>query len=214
LNGESERKTHFPNIPRERAAIHPILGNIFQALRRFPEQRDRAGDGQADYIEVAAFYAWNPTGGVALNRVGSGFVERLAAADILRDLSVLEEVERDLRDLHVGEDLASVGNGNACEDGVRAPAEKLQHTTGILNAGGLAQDVAIAYDTGVGAENKERILPRVERAAKIPDGLCLFFGEALNVSGGALVPQTFFVDIGGLYLEGKASLCEQFAATR
>jgi len=40
------------------------------------------GDGEADYVEVAALDAGDPAGGVALDGVGAGFVHRLAGGDV------------------------------------------------------------------------------------------------------------------------------------
>ena len=95
-----------------------------------------------------------------------------------------------------------------------AAAEELQHPVGVVGAGGLAEDMAVADDAGVGAEDDERVFGRVERAAEIPDGLSLLFGEALDVGGGDLVRESIFVDVGGVDSENETRLGEEFAAAR
>jgi hypothetical protein len=56
-------------------------------LAGFEESGDE-GDGEADYVEIAAFDAGNPTGGVALDGVGSCFVHGLAGGDVGIDFLV------------------------------------------------------------------------------------------------------------------------------
>src|ERR1700722_4345695 len=178
------------------------------------EQRNRARNGQADHVEEAAFDAGNPAGGIALNPVSSGLVERFARADVLFDLGFAKDVEGDLRDLHIADGLASADCGDTSKDSVGAPAEKFQHAAGIFGVHRLTQNVAVAHNTGVGAENDERIVQRVERAAKIPDGLSLFYRQTMHVGRCDLIRQAFFIDVGRLDRKGEPGLSEQFPAAR
>ncbi len=86
--------------------------------------------------------------------------------------------------------------GYAGEDSVGSTGQDLEHAVSVVGAEGLTEDVAVADDAGVGAEDDERVFGSVERAAAIPDGLGLLFGEALDVGGGDLVGETVFVDVG------------------
>ena len=49
------------------------------------EEGGDEGDGQADDVEITAFDAGNPTGGAALDGVGSGFVHGFAGGDVSID---------------------------------------------------------------------------------------------------------------------------------
>ena len=48
----------------------------------FAEELDYCGYGEAHYVEEVAFDAGDPAGGVALDAVGSGFVERVPGGKI------------------------------------------------------------------------------------------------------------------------------------
>jgi len=97
-----------------------------------------------------------------LDGVGSSFVEGVAGGDVVGDLGVCEDVDGDLCDFDVADDFGAGGGGDTGEDGVGATTEKLQHAVGVVGAGGLAQNVTVAHDAGVGAEDDERVFGPIE----------------------------------------------------
>ena len=60
------------------------------------QQADGGGDGEAYYVEVVAFDAGDPAGGVALDAVGAGFVERVAGGDVVAEFGVGDFGEGDV----------------------------------------------------------------------------------------------------------------------
>ena len=77
----------------------------------------------------------------------------------------------------------------------------------------LAQNVAVADDAGVGAEDDQRIIGRIRRAMRIPDRLRLLLRQPLDIGSRGLVGQKVFIEIRGC---GKleARLRKKFAAAR
>ena len=116
------------------------------------------GDGEADYVEVVALDAGDPAGGAALDGVGSGFVHGLSGGDVGFNFFIGEGEEADAGDF--GGDLSAVGgdDGDAGDDLVGTAGEKAQHAGGVGWAFGLAEDVVVEGDGGVGAEDDEGLL--------------------------------------------------------
>src|SRR5262249_22796799 len=78
---------------------HGLIGACLSA----GEQRHGSCKRQAHHVEVAAFDAWNPTGGVALDAVGSGLIHGLATHEVVDELFFVDEVEEDLGDLDLAD---------------------------------------------------------------------------------------------------------------
>ena len=74
---------------------HPVTGWVRSCESEGFEEGGDEGDGQADYVEVAAFDAGDPAGGAALDGVGSGFVDGLAGGDVGGDFFFGEGEEFD-----------------------------------------------------------------------------------------------------------------------
>jgi hypothetical protein len=53
---------------------------------RFAEELDGGGDGEAHDVEEVAFDTRDPAGGVALDAVGAGFVERVAGGKVVDEV--------------------------------------------------------------------------------------------------------------------------------
>ena len=99
-----------------------------------------------------------------------------------------------------------------------AAAEQLEHTACVGDVSRLAQDVAVADDACVGAEDDDGVVGCVFEArrgfVRVPDSLGFLFGEALDVGGGGFFGEAVFVEVGGGYGKLEARLREQFAAAR
>jgi hypothetical protein len=122
--------------------------------------------------------------------------------------------------------------GDAGDDAMGAAGEETQHAGGVGGVFGLAEDVVVEGDGGVGAEHLRAAdgacgaprgswLPTLspERRRKgggtdefVVDGLGFFAGEAGDVGDGVFVGVGVFGDVGGVDLEGEAGLGEEFAA--
>jgi len=187
---------------------------LVAALVGAGEQGDGAGERKTHDVEVAAFDAGDPAGGVALDSVGSGLVHGLAAHEVVDELLVVDEVEEDLSDLDLADHAGARDSGDSGEDLVGASGEQLEHAACVGLIGGLAEDFAVEDDGSVGAEDDERVAGVVVVAVTIEDGLGLFDGEALNVFCGGLAGLKALVEVGGLDGEGEAYLFEKLAAAR
>jgi len=121
------------------------------------EEAESSSDGQADDVEIAALDARDPAGGVALDAVGAGFVEGLAAGEIVDQFGLLDDIEGDLGDFDVGERLGRGEDGDTGHDGVGAAGEEVEHASGVSLVGGLAENLAVGHDAGVGGEDDQRV---------------------------------------------------------
>ena len=122
------------------------------------QQGDRSRNRKPNHVEVAALNPRNPPRRVSLDGISPGLIQWFTTRDVLRDLGIIDAVERHLRDLQISDDLASRNNSKARENSVRTPAQQLQHPSRIGRIDGLAQYVTIANDAGIGAKNKERLI--------------------------------------------------------
>jgi len=115
------------------------------------EEGGDEGDGESNDVEVVAFDAGDPAGGAALDGVGAGFVQGLAGGDVGCDFFVREGKEFDGGDF--GGYFSGLGgdDGDAGDDAVGAAGEKTQHAGGVGGVRGLAEDVVVEGDGGVGA---------------------------------------------------------------
>lgn len=185
------------------------------ALLGAGEQGDGAGERKAHDVEVAAFDAGDPAGGIALDAIGSGFVHGLAAHEVVDELLVVDEVEEDLGNLDLADHAGAGDGGDSGEDLVGASGEELEYAARVGLIDGFAEDFAVEDDGGVGAQDDEGVGGVVfVVAAAIEDGLGFFDGEALDVLGGGLVGLEEFIEVGGLDGEGEADLFEELAAAR
>ena len=93
-----------------------------------------------------------------------------------------------------------------------SPAEQLQHPARIRPVYRFAENMTIADDAGIGPKHNERVVIRIERLPRRPDGLGLLFGKPLNVRCSSFIRQQIFVQISRLGCEDKAGLGQQFVA--
>jgi hypothetical protein len=107
------------------------------------------GEGQAYDVEVAAFDAGNPPGGVALDGVGSGFVGGLAGGDVVADFLFGEGEELDC--CYFGSYFGARGtdDGYAGDDAVGATGEEAEHSGGVFVVFRFAEDVIVEGNGGV-----------------------------------------------------------------
>ena len=196
-------------MPRT-ALLAAMIGEV---VLRFGEEREGAGDGQSDDVVEAAFDARDPAGGVALDAVGAGLVHWLAGGEVVDELVFRNAVESDLRDFDVAETFAATHDSNSREDLMGAAGEKLKHAARVGLVYRLAEDLAVAEDTGVGGEDDERSLHGMKGLARSPDGFRLLLGESKDEGGGGFVGFALLGDIGCFDGEGEAGLGEEFTAT-
>src|ERR1035441_3006631 len=107
------------------------------------EELGHQGDGQTDYVEIAAFNAGNPAGGAALDGVGTGFVERFAGGDVGGDLLVAEGEEFDGGNFGDGFSVICGDDGDAGEHAMSAAGEKVQHAGGVGGGFWLGGEVIV-----------------------------------------------------------------------
>jgi hypothetical protein len=122
------------------------------------QKSNRSRNRKSHNVEVTSLNPRNPTRRVSLNGVGSGLVQRFATRNVLRDLGVIDAIKRHLGNLQISDNLASGNNRKARENSVCAPAQQLKHSARIGRIGRFAQYVPVANDTGIGAENKQRVI--------------------------------------------------------
>src|ERR1017187_7687461 len=123
---------------------------------RLINHADYAGDGEAHDVEVVAVDAGDPAGGVALDAVGPGLVERLGGGAI--------EVEFGCGDFGEGDcgGFNGAGHAGARDDGyagkhlVHAAGEAEEDALRVLGVVGLGEDFVVEDDGGVGTEDEQR----------------------------------------------------------
>ena len=148
----------------------------------FAEETDGGGEGKAHDVEEVAFDAGDPAGGVALDAVGSGFVEAVAGGEVVGEVGGGDGGEED----GGGFDVRALGGG--CDDGdagmdlVRAVGELAKHALGVGEVCGLVEDLCVVEDYG---------------------GVCAEDG-GVGVAG--------LVDVGGEDVEAEGGLGEEVAA--
>ena len=173
------------------------------------DEADDAGDGQAHDVEVVAFDARNPAGGVALDAVGAGLVEGLGRGAVAIELALGDVGEDDVGGLDRAACAGAGGDGDSGEDLVGAAGEPAEHAAGVVGVGGLGEDLVAGDYGGVGAEDDELA---VEAGVSGEDRGGFFFGEPLDVGGGGLGGARGLVDVGGLDIEEVSGLGEELAA--
>lgn len=117
------------------------------------EEGGDEGYGEADDVEVTALDAGNPAGRAALDGVGAGFVHRLFGGNVSGDAGVREGEEVDGGGLVGGAGGVRSDESDAGEDFVDAAGEEAQHAGSVIGVYGLAEDVAVEGDGGVGAQD-------------------------------------------------------------
>jgi len=103
----------------------------------FAEEARDGGDGEAHDVEEVAFDAGDPAGGVALDAVGAGFVEREEDAGGF-----------DVRVLAGGRD-----DGDAGVDLVDAIGKLAEHSFSVGEVCGFVEDLLFRDNRGVGTED-------------------------------------------------------------
>jgi hypothetical protein len=171
----------------------------------FAEELEDGGDGEAHYVEEVAFDAGDPAGGVALDAVGSGFVEGVVGGEVEGEFGLGDGGKEDGGGFYVGAGGGAGGDGDAGVDLVGAVGEAAEHVGGFGEVCGFAEDFVAECYGGVGTEDGGG-------GVEGGDGLGLFEGEALDVGGGGFVGAERLVDVGGEDVEGEAGLGEEVSA--
>ncbi len=186
-----------------------MAGYSVVALERtgFAEEADDGGEGEAHDVEEVAFDAGDPAGGVALDAVGSGFVERVAGGEVVGQVGVGDGGEEDAGGLDVGEAGGGSDDGDAGVDLMDAVGEGAEHALCVCEVCGFIEDFLFTDDSGVGTQDGCFGVEGMDR-------LRFFEGKALHVGGGRLVGMTRLVDVGGENVEAQACLGEKIAAAR
>ena len=102
--------------------------------------------------------------------------------------------------------------GDAGDDAMGAAGEQAQHAGGVGGVFGLAEDLIVEGDGGVGAEDDLQWVGCFGREFR-EDGLGFLAGQAGYVGDGVFVGVGIFRDVGGMDLKCEAGLGEEFAAT-
>lgn len=166
------------------------------------------GQGEADYIEVVAFDARDEAAGLALDGVGAGFVARLAGCEVTRDFARGERSEMDFGGFDEGAALGAgeAEEGDAGDDGVRAPGEGFEHVAGVVCRARLAEDAAVEGDEGVGGEDDGWA------QGVRGDAFGFSVGEAFDESDWRFTRASSFVDGRRGNLEPETGVAENFGA--
>jgi hypothetical protein len=135
---------------------------------------DDGGDWEAHDVKEVAFDTGDPAGGVALDAIGAGFVERVAGGEIVGEVGVGNGGEEDAGGFYVGALGGGCDQGDACVDLVASVGELAKDALGVGKICGFVEDLLFADDGGVGTEDGGLGVEGV-------DGLSFFEGEALDV---------------------------------
>jgi len=112
-----------------------------------------AGGGEADDVVVVAVDLGDGGGADPfLDGVGAGLVVRLEGVDVVRYFVVNQYSEGDFSSFVETDSICGGAENDAGDDLVGAAREKLDHTDGVFAVLGLAEDVLVAEDEGVGGE--------------------------------------------------------------
>jgi len=107
-----------------------------------------------------------------------------------------------------------------------AAGEETQHACGVGGVGGLAEDVVVEGDDGVGGEyhlrlgrrhlqcGRRSLLARTSFCDFAENSFGFFAGEASDVGDGVFVGEGILGNVGGMNGERVAGLGEEFAASR
>lgn len=148
-----------------------------------------------------------------MDGIGTGLVHGLAGGDVIRDLFVGEGEKADCGDFGGDFDAFGGDDGNAGDDAMGATGEQTQDAGCFGGAIGLAEDVAVECDGGIGAEDHRR-WGRVIDGELVEDGLCFVAGETSDVGDGVFIGEGIFRDVSGMDFEKEAGLGKEFAAAR
>src|SRR5437867_2208566 len=175
-----------------------------------PGLRERALDLQQrepDHVGERAFDARDERRTAPLDRIASRLVEGLAALRVRRDHGAAERPEAHARDpALVGPPRPSrFDQHEPRDDAVLASAEAGEHRCRVGRVHGLAEDVAVDLDHGVGGEHPRRPPPRGA-------GGRLGGGEPPDEPLGGLARPRALVDVGGVDHEVDAEPAEELAA--
>lgn len=202
------------------------LGEGLDAVKALFGAGDHGGDegeGQSHNIEVAAVDAGNPSGGVALDGVGSGFPKRLPGGNIPGDFVLGGRKEGDVGDLGGNLSVRGGDEGDAGDDLMRRSGKETQHARGVPLGFRFGEHVATGRDDGgVGAEDEEGFgwIFRGELGADFGktrgsgDGFGFLAGEAQDVRDRLLAGVGIFGDTGREDGECVSGLSEEIAAAR
>ena len=174
------------------------------------EEGPKAGQRQADDVEVAALDARNVAAGDALNGVSAGFVEGLAGSDVGVNLVIREQGEGDAGDF-VDDAFCRAGasnDGEAGVDFVDGTAEKAKHAAGAGFGLGLAEKLIARDHHGIGSDKK-----RIGGTGEfVRGGAGLAERKAADVIAAKLAGTARFVEDNRAGLERDSSIAQNFGA--
>lgn len=115
----------------------------------------KPSERKSDHIEVAPLDVMNVATSAALNRVGAGFVEGLFTGEVARQFLVAERGKMHMRGFHEAAafGVRKTNQGDACYDRMCATGEFRQRIARIIAGAGLAQDLAVENNDGVGCDD-------------------------------------------------------------
>jgi hypothetical protein len=164
---------------------------------------------QAHHVVARTLDARDKARARVLDAVSAGLVERRTARDVLGDF-----VDRKQPKSYAADDRKTVGDGARRRDReggyhrMRIAGERLEHRARLCGIGGLAEDLPVAFDDGVGGED--------ERGRPARGNVERFFGRhPQGEIDRAFALATNLVDPAFDYFEAQAGRLEQrFAARR
>jgi hypothetical protein len=116
----------------------------------FAEELDYCGYGEAHYVEEVAFDAGDPAGGVALDAIGSGFVEGVVGGEVVGEVGVGDGGEEDAGGFYVGVLGGGGDDGDAGVDLVGSVGKLAEHSFSVGKICGFVEDLLLTDDGGVG----------------------------------------------------------------
>ena len=195
-------------------------GGLGQGQAGLAQQLRGLVQGQAHDAGVAAGDVFDELRGRALDAVAAGLVVRLLAGAVSGN-----RFRRQHAEAHFGHlrDLALEGGAayrNRGEHLVRAARQLIEHGRGFRRVGGLAEDMAVDGDGGVGSEHGAR--REVAAAQQVVREPGLFQRHAGHVRQRRFAGQHFFGHVGAAravraqqqQFEIDAHLAQQFAPAR
>lgn len=174
------------------------------------EGQEKAGEREADDIEVAALDAGDVAAGEALNSVSAGFVERFTGGEVAGDFvgGELGEADESGFDEVAALGVGKADEGDAGEDRVSAAGEEFEHAAGVVGGAGLAENASFEDDNGIGADDDGGT------NGASGDEFRLGLGEASDEIGRRFVGDGSLIHGGGEDGEGEPGVAKNFSAAR
>jgi len=165
-------------------------------------------DGKADDVFQGSLDPLNESTPVVLGCVSPGLVERIDVGAVGLDHGLIQTSERDARLFNKEADFlgATPDKTDAGQDLVDPPRESAQHLGGMALVAGLAEDLPIEHDDGVGSEDE--IPPMIRRYME-----CLPLGIGDHQIPRGKAPRQF-IDVRGPDDDFKTGRLQQIPTSR